>query len=59
MKFKDLPERTRFVLTDDAKANVDIVYIKSYQDDGRYNAVKLGTPVVPVLVNPDFDVTPT
>lgn len=57
MKFKDLPERTQFKLTKDAEIGMDIVYIKSYQEGGRYNAVKLGTPTVPVVIQPDFNVT--
>lgn len=59
MKFKDIPENTGFMLTEDAKAGVDIVYIKYWQQDGRFNAVKLGNTTVPVLINPDFDITLT
>lgn len=57
MKFKDARENAHFKLTKDAEIGMDIVYIKSYQDGGRYNAVKLGTPTVPVVIQPDFDIT--
>lgn len=58
MKFKDLPEQAHFQLTKDARIGMDIVYIKSYQAGGRYNAVKLGTPTVPVVIQADFEVNP-
>lgn len=56
MKFKDARENAHFKLTKDAEIGMDIVYIKSYQEGGRYNAVKLGTPTVPVVIQPDFDI---
>lgn len=58
MKFKDIPEQAHFKLTEDARIGLDIVYVKHYQDGGRYNAVKLGKLTVPVLLQPDFEVTP-
>lgn len=57
MKFKDIPEQAHFKLTEDDRIGLEIVYVKSYQDGGRYNAVKLGNTTVPVVVQPHFDVT--
>jgi hypothetical protein len=57
MRFKDIPEQAHFSLTEDERIGLDITYIKAYQDGGRYNAVKLGKLTVPVLLQPEFEVT--
>ena len=57
MKFKDIPVFTKFRLTLDWKAGIDIVYVKMTDAVDSYNAVKVSNPDYPLTIAADFEVT--
>lgn len=41
MKFKDLPDGSTFKIEEDVKAGMDITYLKTIEDGGPYNSVRI------------------
>lgn len=56
MKFKELIDGSTFQVEEDAKAGMDVTYLKTLEDDGDYNAVRIDNSNIGIYIADDVRV---
>lgn len=58
MKFKYLPDGTKFRITQDMNVGMDVVYVKALEDGGIHNAVRTDNSNQTIRIDDHVQVTP-
>ncbi|XAG95331.1 hypothetical protein MIF8_40 [Erwinia phage MIF8] len=58
MKFKYLPDGTKFRITQDMEAGMDVVYVKALEDGPYHNAVRTDNSSLAIRIDDNVRVVP-